>query len=159
MLGRGEESPSCLLQLSTKLKQEILQQIPVVTWLQEGRMRMQPSPLGMLLGQVTIHPQSTTVPGQPWRVPRGWGQQLGTPQLAGDISGASVGLLCSSLQAEASISWPSPERQTGDKEGWDQGPCPHLRGRGGAPQPTALLFITDHRITFPPLQIHEVPPN
>lgn len=79
---------------------------------------MHPAPLGMLLGQIAIHPQSTAVPGQPRRAPEGWGQQLGTPQLAGDISEDAP---CSSLQAEASISWPSPEQQTGDKEGWDQG--------------------------------------
>lgn len=69
-------------------------------------------------------PKAPRCLGSPGAPPRAgdssWGPHnwLGTPQLAGDISEDAP---CSSLQAEASISWPSPEQQTGDKEGWDQG--------------------------------------
>lgn len=60
-----------------------------------------------------------------WAVSQGLGTAAGDTKLAEDLSGACAALPCSSLRAEASISWPSPERQTGDKQGWDKGPCPH----------------------------------
>lgn len=89
-------------------------------------------------------PKAPQCLGSPGVSPGDGGQWLGTPQLAGDLWGLCGGCLRSSLRAEASISWPSPERQTGCRTG-GTGP-----GAMSLPcqEPHHPTFIADHIIRF-----------
>lgn len=89
-VGREGRIPSCLLQISTEWNQEVLQQPPVVTWLQEGRIRMRHP-----LRECSPWEQSPSIPKA--------AQRLGSPGVSpgvGDSSwaqhswlGTSLGLL------------------------------------------------------------------